>query len=520
MQNVRLSVNNLNKSFSVPVLVNVSLSISGGEIHSIVGENGAGKTTLVHILAGLLAKDGGEVLLDGALHNPADARDALNAGVSFVAQELSIIGTLSAAENIFFGNLPRRRSVILRDELNGRARHSLDRVGLRHVAPEMLAGELGLAERQLLELAKALATDCRLLLLDEPTSALSAEQADRLHEVVAELAAGGTSIIYISHRLEDVLQISNNVTVLRDGQIVASAPAAEMSVEDMMRQMAGREAGTGRRPRDRSKSGAIALDVRGITTDYLQNPISLTCETGEIVGVAGLAGAGKSELLEALFGLVPLSDGSVVRFSDGDEIPIGNAGQAVNSGIGYLGEDRQSMGLISGQSVLSNITLPSLTGFASGIGVIAQSHERAAGRRFVDQLTIRCDGLDQNIDQLSGGNQQKALIARWLLCDADLLLLDEPTRGIDVGTKDAIYELLLELQRKGKTIIVASSEIEELMAVCDRVLVLSDRKLITEFSRDNWTEEDILAAAFAGFAPRSLPTASADQQTGKPVRSN
>jgi len=508
---IRLAVNNLNKSFNVPVLDGINLSVACGEVHAIVGENGAGKTTLVNILAGLLEKDGGEMILDGKPYDPSSARDAFNNGVSFVAQELSVIGTLSAAENIGLRNLPQRNSVILSDELNSQAKLLLAHVGLEHVPPTMLAGELSLAECQLLEIAKALATDCRLLVLDEPTSALSAPQADRVHEIAAELAAAGTSIIYISHRLEDVLRVSDTVTVFRDGQVVATADAGDLSVANMMQHMAGRDVRKPGRRDDRQEEKVRVLEADDITTDLLQNKISLTCHAGEIVGVAGLAGSGRSELLEALFGLEPLTGGCVSRFVAGQKYAISNPSQAIRYGVGYLGEDRQAMGLFPGQSVLSNITLPGLASLASRFGIVDKSRELAAGSSLVEKLAIRCAGLHQDIDHLSGGNQQKALIARWLLCDSEIFLLDEPTRGIDVGTKNAIYELLFELQERGKTILITSSEIDELMTVCDRILVLSDRKLVREFRRDDWSEAEILAAAFAGYTQFSSAVVDSSQ---------
>jgi ribose transport system ATP-binding protein len=514
---VRLDVNNLNKSFSVPVLDGVSLRIACGEVHAIVGENGAGKSTLVNILAGLLAKDSGEMFLDGNPYDPSDAKDAFNHGVSFVAQELSTIGTLTAAENISIRELPRRHSVILRDELNSRAMRLLARVGLEQVSPTALASELSLAECQLLELAKALTTDCRLLVLDEPTSALSAPQAERIHEIVAELAAAGTSIVYISHRLDDVLRISDTVTILRDGQVVASVEAGELSVTSMMQQMAGRDMQKPFRPSGRQKENPVVLEVNDITTGKLPSRIRFSCHAGEIVGIAGLTGSGRSELLDALFGLQPLTGGSVSRCIAEQKHEIRRASQAISHGVGYLGEDRQAMSLFHGKSVLVNITLPGLPGLSSRIGIVDRARELAAGSRVAEKLAIRCTGLHQEIDQLSGGNQQKALIARWLLCDSEIFLLDEPTRGIDVGTKNAIYELLFELQERDKTILISSSEIEELMTVCDRILVLSNRKLVKEFVRDHWSEAEILAAAFAGFTQIPTTVGTADQRARGPV---
>ncbi len=503
MGTVRLSIESLNKSFASPVLRDVSLSIRHGEIHAIVGENGAGKSTLVNILAGLLPRDSGNIRLDGLAYAPTSPADGFASGVSFAAQELSIIGTLSIAENIALRRIPRGIVCIDRKKLNQRARRMLKIIGLDRLAPETLAESLSLAEQQLVELAKAMSAECRVLILDEPTAALTTSQAERLHTIISDLAATGTSIIYISHRLDDVLSVADTVSVLRDGRVVASVAADTLSVAEIFEMMTGRvhqdTAGTGISERAEKP----VLVVEGLTTQELPQPISFTCSSGEIVGIAGLAGSGRSDLLEALFGLVPSTGGSVFRYTDTAKTKIVSASQAVRMGVGYLPKDRKTSGIFSGQSVLVNMTLPGIGKVASSTGLIDRSREADVGGKFASQLAIRCSSLDQDIDQLSGGNQQKALLARWLHCDSDILLLDDPTRGIDVGAKNAIYELLGELRNRRKAIVLVSSEIEELMEVCSRILVLSNRKLVREFRRGEWSEADILAAAFQEFTGRS-----------------
>jgi len=504
MEAARLSIRNLDVSFSVPVLRNIDLSVARGEIRAIVGENGAGKSTLVNILAGLLRKDAGELAVDGISYEPRNPADGFDAGISCASQELSIIDTLSVAENIWLRHLPNRKSVILTDELNERANLLLKRVGLERFSPDTPAGTLGLADRQLLEVAKALAINFRLLILDEPTSALARPQADRLHEIVAEIAADGTSVIYISHRLDDVLQLSDSVTILRDGQVVESTAADSLTVADMMEKMTGRsQGGAGILSGNVSVNDPV-LEMDSVTTAALPHPISFTCHRGEIVGLAGLTGSGKSELLEALFGLVSLTGGTVSRRTVNEKIQVQSASQAVTSGIGFVAEDRQAMGLFPGQSVLTNITLPGLSAIASSFGLVDRKREFAIGADLVAKLAIKCNSPQQNIEQLSGGNQQKALIARWIHHDSEILLLDEPTRGVDVGTKNAIYDLMFEMQGRGKTILLASSEIDELMAVCDRIMVLSDRRLVRVFKRGQWSETEILTAAFQEFTHRKM----------------
>ena len=500
MEPVRLSISKLCKSFSTPVLTNIDLSITRGEVHAIVGENGAGKTTLVNILAGLLPKDSGELVLDGDHYEPSTPKDGFRAGISCAMQELSIVGTLSIAENIALRNLPHNRFVLRKGELEQRARDALRLVGLEQLSPSTLANSLSLADRQLLELAKALSTECRLLILDEPTAALTKPQSDRVHTLITDLATSGTSVIYISHRLHDVLEVGDTVSILRDGQVVTTAPASAWSVPDIMEQMSGRNYQERVNFPPTAQSDAIALQADKITTSELPLPISFSCRQGEIVGIAGLAGAGKSELLRALFGLTALITGRVTRDTGNGKTNIDKTSHAVRAGMGYLGEDRQSMGLFPGQSVVANMMVPGIAQVASSLGVVDRARERVAGADLVNKLAIRCDRVDQDISQLSGGNQQKALIARWLHCDSEVLLLDEPTRGVDVNTKNAIYDLFSELRSRHKSIMIASSEIEELMQVCTRILVLSDRKLVREFEGPGFSEIAILAAAFQEFA--------------------
>ncbi len=503
METARLSIESLNKSFASPVLRDVSLSIKHGEIHAIVGENGAGKSTLVNILAGLLPRDSGDIRLDGLAYAPTSPTDGFAAGVSFAAQELSVVGTLSIAENICLRSLPRGTVCIDRGKLYERARKLLQVVGLERLAPETIAESLSLADQQLVELAKAMSAECRVLILDEPTAALTTAQAERLHTIIADLAATGTSIIYISHRLDDVLSVSDTISVLRDGRVVASVAADALAVADIFEMMTGRVHQDTAATVISGQRQEPVLVAAAITTQELPKPISFTCCTGEITGIAGLAGSGRSDLLKALFGLVPLTAGSVFRCTDTAKTNIANASHAVRMGVGYLPKDRKSSGIFSGQSVLANMTLPGIGKVASSMGLIDKSRELHVGKTFAAQLAIRCSSLQQDIDQLSGGNQQKALLARWLHCDSDILLLDDPTRGIDVGAKNAIYELLNELRSRGKSIVLVSSEIEELMQVCCRILVLSNRTLVREFRRGEWTETDILEAAFQEFTGKS-----------------
>ncbi len=493
MSDVRLRVTDVGKSYAAPVLRQVSLAVKHGEIRAIVGENGAGKTTLVNILAGHVAKDAGELAIDGAPYSPGDTREAISAGVSLATQELSIVDDLSVADNLTLRAIPNRHAVISRRALRDEATRLLALVGLDDVDPATRGRTLNLAQRQLIELARAFRFPAKVLILDEPTAALTALQAEHVHRLIRRAANQGAGVIYISHRLDDVLDLAESVTVLRDGEVVATEPAATLSSERLLSLMTGGcDSAAGSDRAMTAKSSAI-LSAQSVTTPALPYPIDFECRAGEVVGIAGLADAGKSELLRALFGLDRPLTGEVKRHVRDGTVTINNAAHAVALGVGYLGEERRSMGLFPSRSVFENLRVPGRrTRFFSW----ADSEERIAAENLLDELEVRRNSLDQPIDQLSGGNQQKVLLARWLYRDADVLLLDEPTRGVDVGTKHAIYRLLRSLSKRCKTIVVASSEADELIAICDRIVVLSNRRWSAEISRSDFSDNAILEAAF------------------------
>ena len=505
MEACRLVIRNLQKSFAVPVLRGIDLDIRPGEVHALVGENGAGKTTLVNILTGLLPADAGELSLDGERYSPASVRDGFAAGISFAAQELGLVDALNVAENIALRTLPGPLSVIDRDALRARASAALGQLDAAHIDPAAMPGCLSLADRQLVELARAMSADCRLLILDEPTAALTAQQAASVHRHMAVLAKQGASVIYISHRLEDVLEVADSVTVLRDGAIVSNLPANDTSANQLVQEMSGGVLMHNRGTESSGRPVQNLLEIRDLTTGELPHPITLACGAGEILGIAGLAGAGKSEVLQAMFGLAKRTGGDVVRHTDDGALSIRSAGEAIATGMGFVAEDRQSMGLFPHLSVLGNVMTPGAIGIGGSLRRNGGRGERRTVDELIGRLTVRCTGVDQPVTELSGGNQQKTLLARWLRLDVRVLLLDEPTRGVDVATKQAIYDLLFELRQQGRSIVVASSENEELMTICDRILVLSDRQPATLLRRDSWSEQAILAAAFSGFDRHADP---------------
>ena len=492
----RLEIKGLGKAFAVPVLMDVSLSIAPGEIRGLVGENGAGKSTLINIVTGVLRRDAGEILLDGAAYDPRRPRDATAAGIAVASQELSLIGTLDVSDNLLLRRLPSRLGLVDTAEAKAASAELLALVGLDSVSPETPVAALSLSERQLLEFAKAIAQPSRLLILDEPTAALTAPQAERLHAILVEKAAQGTAILYVSHRLSDVLAVCHRVSVLRDGRITRDASTADITVPEMIAAMSGRDpAAASAHERAVSRSSSPVLALRQATTAALPHPIDLDIHGGEILGIAGLAGAGRTELLEALYGMASLRTGSVTLRSGVATVAVDSPHRAVESGIGLLSEDRKASGIFAGQSVGFNMSLPSLK--VTVAGIVDRRREQAGIDSLIAGLRIRCSGVGQDIVELSGGNQQKVLFARWILRGAAVLLLDEPTRGVDVGAKSDIHAEIRKLAAAGCAVVVVSSEMEELAALADRIVVLSARKIVAEFTERPWDEGKILAAAFS-----------------------
>jgi len=468
-------------------------------VHAVVGENGAGKTTLARILAGLTDCDHGKMWLDGEEYSPKNVTDAMSAGISLAAQEPASIDNLSVAENIGLRQIPNRYGVIDRVQLDLITRKALDFVGSDILDSNIKCRDLNIADRQLVELGRVLADTSCLVILDEPTASLTQPQTERIHKILRDLAANGTSIIYISHRLADVLDVADIVSVLRDGQIVLSEQANLLTTDHLVAAMAGE--GLKRREAMvcNQQKGRPLLRIESIATENLAGPISVTGCEGEIIGLAGLAGSGRSELLHAAFRAKKLTQGRIVRIAETKEVELKSSYQAVNNGVAFLGADRVSMSLFPGQSVKTNMMLPGDRKNFTPFRRIDRRKERKSTKEIMTQLDIRCSSVEQDIDELSGGNQQKTILGRWLNSDADVLLLNEPTRGVDTRTKKTIYDLIFELRNSGKCIFVVSSEIEELFLLASRILVLSNRKVVREFERNHWTETAILTAAFSEF---------------------
>jgi len=483
----RLSIAGLRKAFDATIaLASVDLEVHPGEVHAVIGENGAGKSTLMGVLAGAVARDGGTIALDGAPYAPRSPRDARDLGVAVVHQELSLCPHLSVTENVLLGIETARFGIVDRRAERARVRAALDRVGAKTIDPDQRVSELSPAAQQLVEIARSVAAALpRVLILDEPTSSLGAADAERLFSLVRDLRTQGVSILYVSHFLEEVQQLCDRYTVLRDGQSVASGKISDTTIDELITKMAGRsvERLFERAPRT---AGEVLLDVRALSSHPRPDNASLQVRRGEIFGIAGLIGAGRTELLRAIFGLEKVVRGEVrVGAWTGPTTPH----DALAHGVGLLSEDRKREGLALTRSVAENLTLSSLP------RVVRARDQQAATKTWVERLGIRVSDVDAPVARLSGGNQQKVALARLLHHDVDVLLLDEPTRGVDVRSKREIYTTIDALAAKGKAVLVVSSWLPELLGLCDRIAVMRRGKLGDARTVDQWTEESLLREA-------------------------
>ena len=474
----------------VHALRNVDFSVERGEVHALVGENGAGKSTLIKIIAGAYALDQGQMKVEGAAKVLSHPRQAQDLGLVVVHQELELVPSLSIAENIFFGRLPNMSGRVLWKKLYAESLLLLEQVGLA-VDPKTQVGYLGIAAQQLVEIARALSQQAKLIVMDEPTSALSTQEIDRLLRLVKQLRSRGVSVVYVSHKLEEVLRISNRVTVLRDGEKVACQHTADLDEKRLVALMVGRELGLGFPETDRSVDKVI-LQVENLTTDAV-NDISFHVHAGEIVGFSGLMGAGRTELAQALVGADRREAGRVCVA--GEDMTPSSPQAARRMGLGLVPEDRREQGIFPRRSVRENASIAALDSL-SRWGWVRRRDEQGRVEELVERLRVRTASTETPIANLSGGNQQKVLLCRWLLVDnLKVLLVDEPTRGIDVGAKDEIYRVLDELAKSGLALVVFSSEIEEVLGLCDRIYVLREGAITAHYRSEEATPEALLESA-------------------------
>jgi len=508
-----LRVEGVSKSFpGVQALKNVDFEVYPGEVVALLGENGAGKSTLMKILAGAYHKDAGHIFLKGAEINPRTTAHSQDLGISTIYQEFTLTLNQTAAANIFMGREPRHGGLLAplhlvnRRKMERDAGELLRRVRAR-VDPAALVGDLSVAERQQVEIAKAMAIDAQVIIMDEPTSALGADETHSLFEIIRQLRARGLAIIFITHRLEEVLEISDRIIVLRDGERVGTLTTASASVEQIIRLMVGRDIDA-LFLKEVVPIGESVLAVDRLTRHGVVEDVSFDLRRGEILGFAGLVGAGRTETMRLIFGADAKDSGYI--WLDGHEVEIGSPQDALRHGIGLVPEDRANQGLVIENSVLFNMIMPTLARFAR-LGWVRRGLARRAATVYVDRLRVRTPSMEQTVKNLSGGNQQKVVLAKWLMVNPKALILDEPTRGIDVGAKAEIHQLMVELAKQGIGIIMISSEMPEVLAMSDRIVVMHEGRIAGILQRDEATQERIMAYASGQPAPDGNAAATQGQ---------
>ena len=490
-----VAMDGITKDFpGVHALADAGFELRPGEVHALVGENGAGKSTLMKILAGVYAKDAGVIRYKGREVEIPNPRAAQDLGISIIHQELNLMPHLTVAQNIFIGREPRRRPRFLVDErrLNAQARELIESMHLK-IDPRAKLGDLAVAQQQMVEIAKALSYNAEVLIMDEPTAALTDAEIEELFRIVRALRERGVGVVHISHRLEELKQISDRITVMRDGRYIATLDTKEASIDQIINMMVGRTIYESVPDIPETAHPDVVLDVRGLNRGRMVRNVSFNVRRGEIVGFAGLVGAGRTEVARAVFGADRIESGEI--YVNGRRVHIRSPADAVSQGIGYLSEDHKRYGLTLDMDVETNIVLAAFRKFLDAIGRVDTRKTRAVAERYVKSLAIKTPGIRQKVRNLSGGNQQKVVIGKWLTADTDILIFDEPTRGIDVGAKSEIYHLLNELAAQGKAIIMISSELPEILRMSHRVIVMCEGRLTGELGGREATQEKIMTFA-------------------------
>lgn len=498
-----ISIRGVSKRFpGVLALDKVEMDIRKGEVHILIGENGAGKSSLVKVLCGIHKPDAGELFYEGRPYAPQTPLEALQAGIRVVYQEFNLLTNLSIGENIFFEHLPRNKSVVDFTRLYRESRALLEQVGL-DLDPKMPVELLGVAQMQLVEIVKAIAFESKVLILDEPTATLTSTEIEKLFTIIRTLKEKGVTIIYISHRLQEIYEIGDRLTILRNGCKVITEEVKNIKIPEIVKQMVGRSMESEFPFNADVAVGDVSLSVEGIRYSKGKHANSFEVKRGEILGIAGLVGSGRTETVRAVFGADPKEEGRISLH--GEEVQIRSPKDAIRNGICLLTEDRKSQGLILDMPCDSNITITDLNR-VSAFGLLDRDKESQAAEQLVDDLSVRTPSVSQLVRNLSGGNQQKVVIAKWLYRNAEVLIFDEPTRGIDVGAKYEIYLLLWRLAAEGKSVIVVSSELPELLGICHRLLVFSNGKISGSLMRNEFDQERVLELAYKEYLTRDEVT--------------
>ena len=492
---MQIEMRGIDKSFGGnAVLKSAGFLLDDGEIHALMGENGAGKSTLMKILTGVYTKDAGTVIVDGqevCYNNPQEAEKA---GIVFIHQELNVLFDLTVEENMFLGKeIKKAFGICDKKAMRARVKEILDLLGV-DIDPGQTMDQLSVGQQQMIEIAKALMVDAKVLIMDEPTAALTQSETEVLFDVVRSLKAKGVSIVYISHRMEEIFELCDRITVLRDGSYIGTEKISDVDMNDVVKMMIGREIGE-RYPARESEIGDVVFEVKDLNCPGSFENISFQVHAGEVLGVSGLMGAGRTEIMQAIFGNLPHVTGSI--YLEGKEIKNKNPQQAIANGIGFITEDRKVEGLLLEKSIMENISLANL-GRISKNGVIQKKEEQDLVKRGIEELKIKCFGPEHECDNLSGGNQQKVVFAKWIYTDPKVLILDEPTRGVDIGAKKEIYNIINELAAKGVAIIMVSSELPEVLGMSDRVMVVSEGKVTGIINKEDANQENVMILATGG----------------------
>lgn len=488
----RLQMRGISKSFGgIAALRDAAFSARAGEVHALMGENGAGKSTLMKILSGAYDHEGGEIMVDGVALDIQGPHDAIAKGISVIYQEFSLARHLSVAENILIAEMGRT-GLLDRAAMHRRAGDLLRDMGFADIDPREIVGDLPVAYQQVVEICKALSRDCTILVLDEPTAVLTNHETEKLFDLVRRLRARGVCIIYISHRLDEIFALCDRVTVMKDGATVGTWETGALNHDQLTQLMIGRALSDFFPPRT-ADIGAVALEVRGLTAGPMVRDVSFIVRKGEVLGLGGLVGAGRTEVLRALFGADPRQAGQVLL--RGKPVKIGSPREAVAAGLGLMPEDRKQQGVLLNLPIRSNAVMTPLNPFLRIFGLLNDRAERAATEEMRRDLRLKAASIDADVGTLSGGNQQKVVLMKWLVSRCDVLLLDEPTRGVDVGAKAEIYRVINDLAARGAAIVLVSSEMLELIGMCDRALIMRAGRIVGEVAGNDMTEEKIIELA-------------------------
>ena len=489
----KLEMNNITKSFAgVKALVDVTFKVKKGEVHALIGENGAGKSTLMKILSGAYRKDAGEIFIDGISAKINEPKDAKDLGIAVIYQEFMLAPDLTVAENIYIDELSGGKMIINWKQLKAKAKAQLDKLGFSNIDPGARVGNLSIASQQVVEICKSLTRNAKILVLDEPTAVLTFAEIEKLFDVINKLKAEGTSIIYISHRLEEVFRLSDNITVLKDGTYVDTVPTNSIDKDKLIKMMVGRDL-TQLFPEREAKIGKEVLRVENLNAGKCVKNICFNIRAGEVLGFSGLVGAGRTETMRAIFGVDKKDSGEITYF--GERKDFKNPTDSINNGFGLLPEDRKKQGLLLEQSIRINTTIASLHKFTNSLGIINQKKERKYVTELLASISTKYSSTEDFVNSLSGGNQQKISLGKWVAAGCKCIVFDEPTRGVDIGAKIEIYKIINTLAESGVAVILISSEMLEIIGMCDRVLVMRQGSIVGELEKDEIEENNLIRYA-------------------------